>query len=111
MVTGDASSAERLLADIPEGEEITVKVLLGFTRRKKTTDEVPIREVAEAVRNLDDADITYQTSNGPLNGDGLRLQHPVRIATVEGLLDREDVLRALVEAYRNFLSNGYLDGE
>lgn len=110
-VFGDSARTERLLEELPDDQDILVKVVLGFRRKRRSIENVPMKDVAEMVRNLDDADLSFETAKGSIRGEEMRLSHPVQVATINGLLDREDVLRALAEAFHVFVSNGFLEGE
>ncbi|WP_431281677.1 hypothetical protein ACQW02_20030 [Humitalea sp. 24SJ18S-53] len=108
VVIADHSKAERLLSEIPPDQEVNVKVRFGFRRSRKSVERVPLDAVSEAVRNLEDQDISIETDDGQVSGDSLRVSQQARIAIKHGLLDREDVLRAMISSYKSFVEKGYI---
>ncbi|MBT4116040.1 MAG: hypothetical protein HOB64_20945 [Rhodospirillaceae bacterium] len=104
---GSRKRVEEKLRQVPEDVELSVKVHLGLRSKKRRVEKRGLREFEVGLRNLDDAEIAVKGKDGALSADGrIRLQHPAQVACAGSLLDAEDVLRAMREAYQVFIDNG-----
>lgn len=60
----------------------------------------------QALRNLPEGEITVVGKHGRMTGKDVRLSYPASILRQGSLLDPEDVVRALRQAYTHFVENG-----
>ncbi|MGY0794113.1 hypothetical protein ACW7BJ_32590 [Azospirillum argentinense] len=108
-VFGDQERVNAALRAVPEDATLKVSVKLGYERPRKDLDRSALRNLLVAARNLPDSDLSADTKSGKINGDTIRLTYSPRVLTTGDLLDRNDVKRAMVEAYRNFVDNGRIE--
>ncbi|WP_376958163.1 hypothetical protein ABNQ39_14155 [Azospirillum sp. A26] len=108
-VYGDQERVNAALRAMPEDATLKVSVKLGYERPKKDLDRSALRNLLIAARNLPDSDLSADTKSGKIKGDVIRLTYGPRVLVIGDLLDRNDVKRAMVEAYRNFIDNGRIE--
>jgi hypothetical protein len=108
-LTGSSEGLDAILETLPAESNIKARLILKFSQRKAVI--LPSLETTQAaLRNLDDDEVSYQTTAGSQSGEDLRLSHVVQVKQAEaGVLDRDDVLRALTEAFKYFVSNGFVE--
>jgi len=110
LVVGNNDAAvERILREVPDDVELSVDVEIGFDSKKRKFSREALQRVAAATRNLPDSDVQVVTASGTLSGDELRLSHRARILLNGSLLDRDAVLEAMIDAYRQFVRTGKID--
>ena len=107
-LVGDESLVNKLLRDAPEDGTIQIDLKVGFRSHRRKQPPLPLDDVAAALRNLDDADISLKTPDGELKGEKLRLSHPVKIQFINGLPVPDEVLRGMSEAYEKFIEREYI---
>lgn len=105
---GSAAGVDDLLGELGDEDQFRAQLILKFTKRR--TVALPSLETAQAAfRNLDDDEISFGTTAGSKKGEQLRLAFSVRVRlTPGGVLDRDDVLLKMANAFRYFVENGYI---
>lgn len=105
---GSSAGVDDLLREMSDEGQVRAQLILKFTKTRAVA--LPSLETAQAAfRNLDDDEISFGTTAGAKRGDELRLAYNVRVRLVPGnVLDREDVLRAMVGAFKYFVENGFI---
>lgn len=106
---GDQERVNAALRQIPSDANLKVSVSLGYERTRRDIDRTALRDMMRAARNVPDSDLEAVTDAGKIKGDKIRLTYSPRILTIGDLFDRNDVKRAMVEAYQNFVANGRID--
>lgn len=102
---------------VPVDAELNVQVHIGYQTKKRKIDRVALKNLETGLRNLPDSQLQVKSKGSRQGTDGtIRLHHnaSVRLVKVQDgdshligtLLDPADVLRAMVEAYSNFVANG-----
>lgn len=88
--------------------EVTLQIRFKDSRRRKSL----VREDARRLlRNIPDDDMVLTGRGGrQKNGKIVKLTYPANVQTTGSLLVTSDVARALNEAFKYFVSNGYIDG-
>lgn len=121
LLGGDANVASFMNA-VPPDAELNVQVHIGYQTKKRKIDRVALRQLETGLRNLPDSQLQIRAKGARIAADGtVRLHHDASIRlikTLDGenqiigtLLDPTDVLRAMVEAYSNFVANGKIQTE
>lgn len=116
LLGGDAN-VESLMRAVPADAELNVQVHIGYQTKKRKIDRVALKQLETGLRNLPDSQLQVKSKGARLASDGtIRLHHNASIRLVKAqdgdnqligtLLDPSDVLRAMVEAYSNFVANG-----
>lgn len=116
LLGGDAN-VESLMRAVPADAELNVQVHIGYQTKKRKIDRVALRQLETGLRNLPDGQLQVKSKGARLAADGtIRLHHNVSVRLVKAqhgdsqligtLLDPADVLRAMIEAYSNFVANG-----
>lgn len=116
LLGGDAN-VESLMRAVPADAELNVQVHIGYQTKKRKIDRVALKQLETGLRNLPDSQLQVKSKGARLASDGtIRLHHNASIRLVKALdgdsqligtlLDPQDVLRAMVEAYSNFVGNG-----
>lgn len=116
LLGGDANVAS-LMAAVPPDAELNVQVHIGYQTKKRKVDRVALRQLETGLRNLPDSQLQVKSKGARVAADGtIRLHHNASIRLIKtqdgdnqiisSLLDPADVLRAMVEAYSNFVANG-----
>lgn len=104
-VMNNEADVQKLLESVPEGANLDIAVHIGY-KAKREVSRAPMQE---ALRNLPEGEITAIGRNGRMTGSDIRLSHPANVLKSGNLLDPNDVVRALREAYRFFVENGKID--
>jgi hypothetical protein len=116
LLGGDAN-VEALMRAVPADAELNVQVHIGYQTKKRKIDRVALMQLETGLRNLPDSQLQVVAKGARKAADGtIRLHHSASIRLVKALdegnqligtlLDPKDVLRAMEEAYSNFVSNG-----
>lgn len=116
LLGGDAN-VESLMRAVPADAELNVQVHIGYQTKKRKIDRVALRQLETGLRNLPDSQLQVKSKGARLASDGtIRLHHNASVRLIRAqdgenqligtLLDPTDVLRAMVEAYSNFVANG-----
>lgn len=116
LLGGDAN-VESLMRSVPADAELNVQVHIGYQTKKRKIDRVALKQLETGLRNLPDSQLQVKSKGARLASDGtIRLHHNASIRLLRAqdgenqligtLLDPNDVLRAMVEAYSNFVGNG-----
>lgn len=116
LLGGDAN-VESLMRTVPADAELNVQVHIGYQTKKRKIDRVALKQLETGLRNLPDSQLQVKSKGARLASDGtIRLHHNASIRLLRAqdgenqsigtLLDPTDVLRAMVEAYSNFVANG-----
>lgn len=120
LLGGDAN-VENLMRAVPPDAELNVQVHIGYQTKKRKIDRVALRQLETGLRHLPDSQLQVKSKGANLGADGtIRLHHNASIRLIiaqDGdsqvigtLLDPNDVLRAMVEAYSTFVANGKISG-
>ncbi len=104
-VMNNEADVQKLLESVPEGANLDIAVHIGYKAKREVT-RAPMQE---ALRNLPEGEITAIGRNGRMTGNDIRLSHRANILKSGNLLDPNDVIRALREAYQFFVDNGKID--
>ena len=121
LLGGDANVAS-LMNAVPADAELNVQVHIGYQTKKRKIDRVALRQLETGLRNLPDSQLQIKAKGARVSADGtIRLHHNASIRLIKTqdgenqligtLLDPTDVLRAMVEAYSNFVANGKIQGQ
>lgn len=105
VMTNEADVQE-LLKSIPTDADLQVAVHIGYKAKRRRVTRAPMQQ---ALRNLPEGEITAIGRHGRLTGKDIRLSYPANIRREGSLLDPEDVVRALQEAYTHFVKNGKIE--
>ena len=115
---GGEADVKRIMDNVPPEAELAVSVSIGFkSKKRKNISREALRDLEVGLRNLPDSELSVVGKQGKKTSDGqLRLQHIANIKLmtfkdgekeiVGSLLDPQDTLRAMIEAYNVFVSNG-----
>ena len=114
---GGEANVESLMKAVPADAELNVQVHIGYQTKKRKIDRVALRQLETGLRNLPDSQLQVTAKGSRKAADGtIRLHHTASIRLIKTqdgdkqligtLLDPTDVLRAMVEAYTNFVANG-----
>jgi len=104
-VLASEADVTKLLNSIPDPNDLEVYVHIGYRTRKRKLSRAPMQE---ALRHLPDGEITAIGRHGRSTGKDIRLQYNASVLRSNSLLDPQDTLRALREAYQYFRTNGRL---
>jgi hypothetical protein len=116
LLGGDANVAS-LMKAVPVDAELSVQVHIGYQTKKRKVDRVALRQLETGLRNLPDSQLAVKSKGARVASDGtIRLHHNASVRLIKtqlgesqiigSLLDPTDVLRAMIEAYTNFVANG-----
>lgn len=116
LLGGDANVAS-LMNAVPADAELNVQVHIGYQTKKRKVDRIALRQLETGLRNLPDSQLQIKAKGARVAADGtVRLHYNASIRLIKTqdgdsqiigtLLDPNDVLRATVEAYSNFVANG-----
>jgi hypothetical protein len=105
-VMNNEADVQELLNSIPEDADLEVAVHIGYRTRRRRVTRAPMQQ---ALRNLPQGEITAIGKHGRITGKDIRLNYPARILKTGSLLDPDDVIRALREAYNYFVENGKIE--
>lgn len=121
LLNGSAD-VEKIMQDVPEDAELSVAVHIGYKTKKRKVNREALKSLETGLRNVPDSQIQVRSKGATKSADGsVRLHHTASIKLCEArdgdnirvgsLLDPQDVLRAMLEAYNIFLSNGKINTE
>lgn len=116
LLGGDANVAS-LMKAVPPDAELNVQVHIGYKTKKRKVSRVALQQLETGLRNLPDSQLQVKAKGARVATDGtIRLHHNASIKLIKmqdgdnhiigSLLDPADVLRAMLEAYSNFVANG-----
>lgn len=116
LLGGDANVAT-LMKAVPPDAELNVQVHIGYKTKKRKVSRVALQQLETGLRNLPDSQLQVKAKGARVATDGtVRLHHNASVKLIKmqdgdsqiigSLLDPSDVLRAMVEAYSNFVANG-----
>lgn len=119
---GGEANVDSLMKSVPADAELNVQVHIGFQTRKRKIDRVALKQLETGLRNLPDSQLQVTAKGARKSADGtVRLHHPASIRLIQmrdgeahvvgTLLDPTDVLRAMVQAYNNFVGDGKISDE
>lgn len=117
VLLGGEANVASLMRAVPADAELSVQVHIGYQTKKRKVDRVALRQLETGLRNLPDSQLAVKSKGARVATDGtIRLHHNASIRLIKtqdgdnqiigSLLDPTDVLRAMVEAYSNFVANG-----
>lgn len=117
VLLGGEANVASLMQAVPADAELSVQVHIGYQTKKRKVDRVALRQLETGLRNLPDSQLAVKSKGARMATDGtIRLHHNASIRLIKALdgdnqligslLDPTDVLRAMVEAYSNFVANG-----
>lgn len=96
--------AETLLNGVADDSEVTLQIILGFPKGADGDEPgLPLTQIEDAIRNLDEGDIALIAPDGSVVGDEVRSHHRGRVDLINGLPEPDSVLRLMREAYADFL--------
>lgn len=107
-IMNNEADVQKLLKKVPPEADLQVSVSIGYKVRKSES-EISRAPMKEALRNLPDGEIKARGRDGRMTGKDIRLSYPAGVLKTGSLLDPDDVVRALREAYKHFVDNGKID--
>jgi hypothetical protein len=91
--------------------KIEVVLQIRFKGQRRRRQSLSMADTNRLLRNIPDDELTLKGPGGrQKNGKLEKLTHPANVELKGSLLDSKDVARALYEAYKYFVSNGYIEG-
>lgn len=88
--------------------QVTLQIRFKGQRRRQ---RLSIEDTNRLLRNIPDDELTLKGPGGrQKNGKIEKLAYPANVELVGSLLKTKDVARALLEGYKHFVANGYIDG-
>lgn len=117
VLLGGEANVASLMQAVPADAELNVQVHIGYQTKKRKVDRVALRQLETGLRNLPDSQLSVKSKGARVATDGtIRLHHNASVRLIRALdgenlligslLDPTDVLRAMLEAYSNFVANG-----
>lgn len=89
--------------------EVTLQIRFKGARRRR--EALSIEDTNRLLRNIPDDELTLKGPGGrQKDGKIEKLSYPANVETVGSLLKPTDVARALLEGYKSFVANGYIEG-
>ncbi len=122
LLGGDANVG-RFMAGVPADADLRVEVHIGYKTRKRQVSRVALRQLETGLRNLPDSQLQVRSRGASRAADGsIRLHYNAGVKLIKAmdgdvekigsLIDPVDALRAMLEAYNNFVANGKIqEGE
>ncbi|MGI4717462.1 MAG: hypothetical protein ACRYGO_01445 [Janthinobacterium lividum] len=121
LLGGDANVG-RFMAAVPPDADLRVEVHIGYKTRKRQVSRVALRQLETGLRNLPDSQLQVRSKGASRAADGsIRLHYNAGVRLIKALdgnvekigslIDPADALRAMFEAYTNFLANGKITDE
>jgi hypothetical protein len=102
-----ATATDRLVANLGEDAEVSLQVTLGFPGKAQAEQPgIPITQIEDAIRNLDEGEVALIGENGTVIGEEVRSHHSGKIELVNGLPEPESVKKLMADAYRAFIDRG-----
>lgn len=119
---GNEAAVDKIMQKIPAESALSVEVHIGYKTKKRKMSREILKDFEVGLRHLPDSQLEVYGKDGKRSADGsIRLQYQANVlyhTDGEGeakrptaLLDHNDVLRAMTEAYNNFVSNGKITEE
>jgi hypothetical protein len=100
------ADVQALLASVPAEADLQVSVHIGYKTRRRSVSRAPMQQM---LRNLPEGEIKAIGKHGPITGTDVRLSYPARILQNGSLLNPNDAIPALREAYTYFIENGKIE--
>jgi hypothetical protein len=101
------ADVQKLLESVPPEAELDVSVHIGYkSRTRRPVSRAPMQT---ALRNLPEGEITASGPGGRMTGKDIRLSHKASVIKNGNLLDIDDAIRALREAYAFLVNNGKIE--
>jgi hypothetical protein len=100
------ADVQKLLHSVPPEADLQVSVSIGYKVRKPEITHSPMQQ---ALRNLPEGEIKARARDGQMSGKDIRLSYPASVIKMGSLLDPDDAMRALREAYKHFVDNGKIE--
>ena len=105
------------MKSVPEDAELRVDVHIGFETRKRKVNRTSLKQLETGLRNIPDSQLQVRSKGSVKSSDGtVRLHYPANVLLLKlnqaqeiiigSLIDPSDMLRAMHEAYLNFVNNG-----
>lgn len=121
LLGGDASVNDFMSA-VPADADLRVEVHIGYKTRKRQVSRVALRQLETGLRNLPDSQLQVKSKGASRAADGsIRLHYDASVRLIKArhgevekigsLIDPSDALRAMLEAYNNFVANGKISDE
>jgi hypothetical protein len=122
LLGGDANVG-RFMSAVPTDADLRVEVHIGYKTRKRQVSRQALRQLETGLRNLPDSQLQVKSRGASRAADGsIRLHYDAGIKLIKSmhgdvekigsLIDPADALRAMLEAYNNFVANGKIqEGE
>lgn len=107
-IMNNEADVQKLLKKVPPEADLQVSVSIGY-KVPKSESEISRAPMKEALRNLPDGEIKARGRDGRMTGKDIRLSYPASVLKNGSLLDPDDAIRALREAYKHFVDNGKID--
>jgi len=80
------TTTDQLLASLGEDAEVSLQVTLGFPSKADADQPgIPITEIEDAIRNLDEGEVALIGEDGTVVGEEVRSHHGGKIELVNGL--------------------------
>jgi hypothetical protein len=120
---GGEANVGRFMEAVPPDADLRVEVHIGYKTRKRQVSRVALKQLERGLRNLPDSQLQVKSrgSSRAIDGSvrlhynaGVRLIKAIdgEVEKIGSLIDPADALRAMVEAYTNFVANGKItEGE
>lgn len=117
LLNHDSAAADRVLESVPADAELHVQVHIGYKTRRRKVDRAPLRSLEVGLRHIPDSQLSVLSRGSKTAPDGsVRLHHDASIRLIKSrngdseivgsLLDPQDVLRAMWQAYGNMMADG-----
>lgn len=107
-----SSATNKLLEGVAEDTPLTLQVVLGFPKPAGEAQAgLPVTQIEDAIRNLDEGDVALLSEDGTVIGDEVRSHYSGTVALVNGLPEQESVRALMAEAYRDFINRGLITPE
>lgn len=121
LLGGDAN-VSKFMSAVPADADLRVEVHIGYKTRKRQVSRVALRQLETGLRNLPDSQLRVKSKGASRAADGsIRLHYDASVRLIKAkhgevekigsLIDPADALRAMLEAYNNFVSNGKISDE
>jgi len=117
VLLGGKSEVQNVMKSVPEDAELRVDVHIGFETRKRKVNRTSLKQLETGLRNIPDSQLQVRSKGSVKSSDGtVRLHYPANVLLLKlnqaqeiiigSLIDPSDMLRAMHEAYLNFVNNG-----
>ncbi|MGS1116857.1 hypothetical protein [Castellaniella sp. UC4442_H9] len=117
LLNHDSAAADQVLQSVPADAELHVQVHIGYKTRRRKVDRTPLRNLEVGLRHIPDSQLSVLAKGSKTAPDGsVRLHHDASVKLIKSrngdseivgsLLDPQDVLRAMWQAYGNMIADG-----